>query len=226
MENGDAYNNYFRSEWRSFAADESRYSLLLKEAGGEPVARVLDVGCGAGQELLPFFKEKAAFCVGVDILSGAIKVAREELENEKIADKFGFALARGEGLPFAGGSFDVVICRVALPYMKNDAALAEMSRVLKPSGKLFLKTHAPAFYFAMMKNAVKEKKLKRAYYSAFCLASGTWHLLTGKQLVVKGREVFQTEKHLRKQLRNFALKIVREMPDTNQQTPSYLIVKE
>ena len=44
----------------------------------------------------------------------------------------------GRELPFTGGAFDVVLCYSSHQYMRVDEALAEMARVLRPSGRLLV----------------------------------------------------------------------------------------
>ena len=50
----DAYDRYVRAEWELFARDPSRSVASRHAVLGLAVTRVLDLGCGAGQELLPF----------------------------------------------------------------------------------------------------------------------------------------------------------------------------
>lgn len=53
----DEYDEYLRTEWDSFAHDPARVNNTLAEVSGSNVERVLDVGCGAGQELFPFVQD-------------------------------------------------------------------------------------------------------------------------------------------------------------------------
>lgn len=58
-------------------------------------------------------------------------------------------IGTAESLPFPSGSFDAVICTQVMSYVKNPRkAVAEMHRVLKPGGSLFLTVPAfcPAFF--------------------------------------------------------------------------------
>ena len=81
-----------------------------------------------------------------------------------------FARSKGEFLPFADESFDVVLCRVALPYMNNRKTIAEVARILKPNGVFLLKTHAPPFYSAMLKERIKTLNPKQIAYPLICVA--------------------------------------------------------
>ena len=48
------YDDYVRLEWEKFVSDPSRARASLEATSPMEVKRVLDVGCGAGQELLQF----------------------------------------------------------------------------------------------------------------------------------------------------------------------------
>lgn len=224
------YTEYARHALDQFAGypDARRY-MLVDAVKGREIKRVLDVGCGAGQEMLAFAERTEAFCVGVDVAEevGAVgfEVFREfGFDRERVA----FVRAGGENLPFDGESFDVVICRVALPYMDNRKALGEISRVLRPKGKFILKTHAPRFYFGMLRRRFGEKSLKSLAYPLVSLVGGAWHSISGRQPrggFWRGKEIFQTEGFLRRALAENNLQIKGHLPDTNPETPSYLIEK-
>ena len=52
-------------------------------------------------------------------------------------------VARGEQIPLASGRFDMVLCTQVLEYIPEPAAaMAEIHRVLKPGGRLFLSVPA------------------------------------------------------------------------------------
>jgi SAM-dependent methyltransferase len=139
-----------------------------------------------------------------------------------------FFRALGEELPFADRSFEVVICRVALPYMDNHRALSEIARVLRPGGKFFLKIHAPRFYWGMIKERAKTLNPKQLAYPLICLTAGTINRLRGQHPrgnFWKGKEVYQTRKSLARELTIRGLRIIKELPDTNDGTPSFLIEK-
>src|SRR5215212_5711249 len=97
--------------------------------------RVLDIGYGAGQTLLASNLPKTVFAVGVDLDHSALVYGRQQSTDIR------FVCAEGEALPFPENSFDLVICRVALPYMHVSRAITEMSRVLTAEGELWLVLH-------------------------------------------------------------------------------------
>ncbi len=95
-------------------------------------ARLLEVGCGMGTDLLQFARG-GAFCTGVDLTPRSVEITRHRfaLYNEKGS----FLIADGERLPFASESFDVVYSNGVLHHTPDTAgAIRELHRVLKPGG--------------------------------------------------------------------------------------------
>ena len=94
--------------------------------------RVLDVGCGAGTDLVRFARG-GAIVTGVDVAASAIALARENVRQQGLeAD---LREADGEDLPFADESFDLVYAHGVVQYTTNDRTLvAECRRVLKTGG--------------------------------------------------------------------------------------------
>ena len=99
-------------------------------------ARILDLGCGDGATLRALHSPRGTFAVGVDLSSEGLKTAKA------LTPYAHFVCARGEQLPFRDECFDSVICGVALPYMDISRTLAEVRRVLKPSGGLWASLHS------------------------------------------------------------------------------------
>jgi SAM-dependent methyltransferase len=110
---------------------------------------VLDVGCGRGLLLIGAAKRlTTGKAVGVDIwntedLSGnrpeaTLENARLEGVAERVEVKDGDA----RRLPFADGTFDIVVSKEALHNIYNaaerDTAIREIARVLEPGGRLCL----------------------------------------------------------------------------------------
>ena len=223
------YREYAELAARQYTEkDAAGRSMLVDAVGDLEIRRVLDIGCGAGQEMLPFAGKKGAFCIGIDIGEELGIIGNEIAEKFASADKIKFTRAKGEELPFADKSFDAVLCRVAIPYMHNRKTIREVARVLRKGGVFLLKTHAPMFYFGMLKGRIKTFDPKQIAYPLICLFNGTFHELTGKQLqngFWAGKEVFQTRKFLEKEFAENNMRIEGTLPDDNIQSPSFLIRK-
>jgi ubiquinone/menaquinone biosynthesis C-methylase UbiE len=99
---------------------------------------VLEVGVGTGLNL-PFYPPGVRL-TGVDLSPAMLAVARRR------AAELGRQVELGEGdaaaLPFPSASFDTVVCTLSLCAIPDHrAAIAEMWRVLRPSGRLLLLDH-------------------------------------------------------------------------------------
>jgi|GEM_PF-6016887 len=98
-------------------------------AGSRALA-LLDAGCGDG--MLRYYLSVRHVYVGVDFAMRMLARARRY----RPATYFRADLNR---LPFPNESFDAIVSLQALQYLdRPEVALAEMARVLKPRGRLFL----------------------------------------------------------------------------------------
>ncbi len=174
------YTRYYRDTlaipgWRDLVrvrladADyEGRRLARLERALGRPVAglALLNAGCGTGG-----FNEAAeragARASGVDVDPEAVAIARARLGRDCIAR------ASAEALPFRGGQFDVVYCYSTLEHVADAAgALAEMARVLRPGGALYLHTPSPAACFESHYKILWIPGLPPAIARAYLVARG------------------------------------------------------
>lgn len=119
--------------WADYVDTTTRATLdRLALQSGE---RILDVGCGTGvllERILATGNETAV--AGVDPVREMLAVARQRLPME-----VPLYVGRGECLPFADASFDVVVSTSAFHYMRDpEYALVEMHRVLAPGGRLLI----------------------------------------------------------------------------------------
>ena len=95
-------------------------------------ARLLEIGCGMGTDLLQFARGGAC-CTGIDLTPRSIEITRHRfrLYNEDGA----FMISDGEHLPFRDASFDVVYSNGVLHHTPDTAgAIREVHRVLRPGG--------------------------------------------------------------------------------------------
>jgi ubiquinone/menaquinone biosynthesis C-methylase UbiE len=103
---------------------------LATLAGVAAGARVLDVGTGTGVAA-GVAHELGASVVGVDPSEGMLEVARTARPG------IGFLAAQAIDLPFANGSFDVVLGTFVLAHFaKVETALFDIQRVTRPGGVL------------------------------------------------------------------------------------------
>jgi hypothetical protein len=77
-------------------------------------------------------------------------------------------------------------------------------------------------------HGLKTGNLRHAVHACRVLTAGSWYLLTGHQPrnVVVGRETFQTESLLRRELNRLGLVLRSEqMPDSTAETPSFIVYR-
>ena len=94
-----------------------------------PDQRILDIGAGAGS-----LRDFEIACIVV-----AVDSDRDAFVNAYPSGNKRYVHARGESLPFASGSFDLVLCHHVLEHIDNPSAtLAEVARLLKPAGRFYV----------------------------------------------------------------------------------------
>jgi SAM-dependent methyltransferase len=114
--------------WTRFA--EPAWRAVAEAAGVGPGSRVLDVGCGGGG-FLAHVAALGAAVAGVDPAPGMVAVARRTVPAADVRD------GDAERLPWPAASFDVVTAFNALQFADDpEAALAELSRVAVPGGRV------------------------------------------------------------------------------------------
>ena len=117
-------------------------ALLLDLAPLPSSGRLLDVGCGSGQTMDWFAHFHPGWrTVGLDVAPEGLTVARAK----------GLDILRASALelPLQSQSVDLVITLDVLQHVPlgggDTRMLAEIARVLKPGGHLFVRTNAQAF---------------------------------------------------------------------------------
>ena len=162
-------------------------------------SRVLDVGCGAGQTLIASGLARSAFSVGIDVDVSALTMGRQ-LDAHFVA-----VCAEGEALPFKDESFDLVMSRVAVPYMHIQSALGQMFRVLKKSGDLWIVLHPFSETYKELIVSLRRMEIKASIYRLYVIANGVTAHVIGKELrwpLAGGRyESFQTSGGMNRFLR-------------------------
>lgn len=112
-------------------APENRF--ILKQLGDIRGKKLLDLGCGAGENSV-YFAKKGALCVATDYSPGMVEVALKLAETNGV--KIEGCTANAMELQFADNTFDIVYASNLLHHLPEPKmAIREMHRVLKPGGK-------------------------------------------------------------------------------------------
>jgi SAM-dependent methyltransferase len=140
-----------RAAWRSTYEETPYDQLPWFEAGPSPQVRlaveegflpkggeVLDVGCGAGSNVL-FLAQSGYRAHGIDLSPGAVAAARARAAESRLSVDIqeGDVLA----LSFSAASLDGIVdngCFHTLPLARREDYAREVHRVLRPEGSLVL----------------------------------------------------------------------------------------
>lgn len=121
------------------AFEHASFMSLLPDARG---ARVLDLGCGAGQLALHLAQAGAAEVVGVDLSERMLAIAHAERSHPRVT----YLRAPLEDITFEDAGFDLVVSSLAFHYVEDFAVLAaRIARWLTPGGLLVFSTEHPVF---------------------------------------------------------------------------------
>ena len=104
--------------------------------------RVLEIGCGAGNNL--WFAAREGFDVtGLDGSAAALDFARQRFQDEGLSGEF--TVGDFTRLPFADGTFDIVLERGAVSMAPRSAAkqaILEATRVLRAGGLIYAEIYS------------------------------------------------------------------------------------
>lgn len=124
---------------RVFFGNYNKYNLLQINKS----FKVLDIGCGFGNNLVPFF-DIGCDCYGVEISSNIIEITKKSLKNRYEINEKNFLVGNNRKIPFPNSYFDLIISSGVIHYEKNEKnfikAIQEYSRVLKKNKYLYLNT--------------------------------------------------------------------------------------
>jgi len=117
-----------------------------------PGAKVLDVGCGAGQIAIPAARAGAQV-TGVDIAANSLEQARARAAAEGLNVRFDEGDA--EDLPYPDASFDVVTSLVGAMFApRPERVAAELVRVCRPGGRVIMVNWTPTGFVGGMFKAI------------------------------------------------------------------------
>jgi SAM-dependent methyltransferase len=123
-----------KSAYRDVSGRDARELTFAAVAEFDP-RTVLEVGCGEGELAARMTQELAASVAAVDQSPRMVELTRARGVDAHVADV--------QSLPFPDASFDVVLAAWMLYHVPDlPRALSEISRVLRPGGRLVAVTNA------------------------------------------------------------------------------------
>ncbi|NQV88551.1 MAG: class I SAM-dependent methyltransferase [Parcubacteria group bacterium] len=129
MENGSSSMNPFLATPYVYAEDFIKENYQGK--------KVLDFGCGYGFFSI-FPAKNGAKVIGIDISSESLKICNARSKMYGVSENIEFIKGDCESLPFESESFDLILSYGTMSCLNINNAYREMSRVLKPGGKVLI----------------------------------------------------------------------------------------
>lgn len=120
----------------------SRLHVVSQALADVPKGELLDVGCGPGVFVRRLLDSRPGdFAItAVDRSPAMVEECIARIAGDRTAKAL---VARSEALPFESDRFDVVLAMGVLEYAQATAALAEISRVTRPHGRVIVTMHNP-----------------------------------------------------------------------------------
>jgi SAM-dependent methyltransferase len=125
-----------------------RYLAECVDFGGYAGRDVLEIGCGAGIDLIRFARGGARV-IGVELAENALALAQSNFRAAGVPSRW--LVADGGDLPLPPASVDLVYCHGVLQYAADPAGIvAEALRVLRPGGEAIFMAYNRRSWMAWM----------------------------------------------------------------------------
>ena len=135
------WDGVYRGDSLQGAIYQRRQAAVLEyvdAAGLVPGSRALEIGCGAGHLTIELV-ERGLGVVAVDASQAMVESTAERAREAGLSDRVTVESADVHALPYGDGEFALVVAVGVIPWLHSPAAaVAEISRVLRPGGELVL----------------------------------------------------------------------------------------
>ena len=136
--------------------------------------RILDVGSGAGQLLTHLIRHADPDCeiTATDLSTEMLQRVSKRFKDPRVT----YTTADLVDLPFEDDTFDCVTCGWVLEYLPNpEPGLKELSRVLRPGGRILLQCTENTVFGTMSSRLWKCRTFRRSELQEECSRLGlTW----------------------------------------------------
>ena len=143
----------FFEDLDEYRFDKLRYLPTVVDFKGYNGKKVLEIGCGAGIDLIRFARGGAEV-TGVDLSETAIDLAKKNFQINGL--KADLRVMNGEALEFRDKSFDLVYVHGVLQYTADSRKMVEQSyRVLKEGGEFIGMVYNAKGWLMMLSKLMK-----------------------------------------------------------------------
>lgn len=134
------------------------YPGALAKAGFRAGEVVVDVGTGRGELLAVAVQQGAARAVGVEYAEAAVALARKTIEMHGVGERAEVVLADARSLPVDDDYADLVTMLDVVEHLtpgELTRSLAEIKRILRPGGRLFIHTFPTRTIYSVTYRALR-----------------------------------------------------------------------
>ena len=129
----------FLNHFLSMGIDKGWRKKAIAEAAEVSPVKILDVATGTADLAIAAASLQPQHIDGIDIADQMLAVGRKKIAENNLTSTITLQTADSVALPFATGNFDVVMCAFGVRNFEHlEAGLTEMSRVLRPGGKVVI----------------------------------------------------------------------------------------
>ncbi len=133
--------------------DKLNYLSRLVDFDGYKGKNLLEIGCGAGIDLVRFARGGAKV-TGIDLSNTAIDLACKNIERS--GHNADLRVMNGECMQFRDNMFDVVYAHGVLQYTADtEKMIAEIHRVLRPGGEAILMVYNKYSWLNLMRKVTR-----------------------------------------------------------------------
>ncbi len=133
--------------------DKLNYLSRLVDFDGYKGKNLLEIGCGAGIDLVRFARGGAKV-TGIDLSNTAIDLACKNIERS--GHNADLRVMNGEYMQFGDNMFDVVYAHGVLQYTADtEKMIAEIHRVLRPGGEAILMVYNKYSWLNLMRKVTR-----------------------------------------------------------------------
>jgi ubiquinone/menaquinone biosynthesis C-methylase UbiE len=127
--------NFSNMKFYSITGKSEEYQYQWLQARCKPGMKVLDFGCGNGENGI-YAAQCGADVIGIDISPEGVANANLNAKQFNVDGHCRFEVMDGENMSFADNIFDLAVEYGVLHHVDLDKTIRELSRVLKPGGEM------------------------------------------------------------------------------------------
>jgi ubiquinone/menaquinone biosynthesis C-methylase UbiE len=127
--------NFSNMKYYSITNKSEEYQYKLIKDRCAPGVKVLDFGCGNGENGI-YAAKCGAETIGIDLSPEGVENANLNAKEAGVGSRCKFVVMDGENMTFPDNTFDLAVEYGVLHHVDLNKAMLELNRVLKPAGEM------------------------------------------------------------------------------------------